>query len=66
MRLPDEFQQYKPEEGEPIFFAWLVPLYAAEAEYRQRHGWSKLEDEFARQTPDLFDLDRPPLVLPST
>ena len=66
MVLPDEFQQYKPEEGAPIFFAWLVPLYAAEAEYRQRHGWSKLEDELERQDPDLFDLARASLVLPST
>lgn len=66
MVLPKAFWDSKLEEGEPIVFAWLVPLYAAEAEYRQRHGWSKLEDELERQDPDLFDLDRASLVLPST
>ena len=66
MVLPEAFWDSDLEEGAPVFFAWLVPLYAAEAAYRQRHGWSKLEDELERQDLDLFDLDRASLVLPST
>lgn len=66
MVLPEAFWDSDLEEGAPVFFAWLVPLYAAEAAYRRHHGWSKLEDELERQDPDLFDLDRGSLVLPST
>jgi hypothetical protein len=62
--FPDSFQQFAPPDGAPsIALVWLVPLTAAEARYRQTHGWDALENELARQDPDLLDFRRPSMKL---
>lgn len=43
-------------------FAWLIPLHPEEAEIVTRLGWNEFEDQPERAGPDLFDLERPPVV----
>lgn len=56
--FPEEFHVFKPEEGEPIVLAWLVPITAAEARYVERSGCEAFEDLLSELDPDLRDLGR--------
>jgi hypothetical protein len=46
----------------PTVFAWLLPAHAQEAELVARLGWNEFEDRLEAADPDLFDLERPPVV----
>lgn len=59
--LPDEFATYSDGE-EQVVIAWLVPIFAAEAELIARKGWRSFEDLLAATDPDLTDVRRKPLA----
>lgn len=50
------------ETSPPTVLAWLIPIYANEAKYIKEHGWDNFEDILERKDPDLWDLERPPVV----
>lgn len=51
------------EDTQPAtVFAWLVPIHAEEAELVTRLGWNEFEDRLERADPDLFDLERLPIL----
>lgn len=56
--FPDEFHVFRPAVGEPIVFAWLVPVTAQEAQFIRERGWAEFEDELEKQDPDLLDFLR--------
>ncbi|WP_437484572.1 suppressor of fused domain protein [Sorangium sp. So ce1014] len=59
--FPDELATCADTQP-PTVFAWLIPVHAAEAELVTRLGWNEFEDRLERTDPDLFDLERPPVV----
>jgi Suppressor of fused protein (SUFU) len=63
--FPDSFNSVELGGSTRAVLTWLVPLYPSELDWCRRHGWSSLEAEFARQDPDLMDLQRMPLSLPN-
>lgn len=46
----------------PTVFAWLIPIHSAEASLVSRLGWNEFEDRLESADPDLFDLERSPVV----
>jgi hypothetical protein len=56
--FPDGFQVYLPGEGEPVMFAWLVPITAGEAAFVRIRGWNAFEDQLEQKDPDLLDFHR--------
>jgi hypothetical protein len=57
--LPRAFHVCRPEEGESIVFAWLVPITANEASFVRSRGWSAFEKKLEEHDPDLLDMPRP-------
>jgi len=45
-----------------IYFPWLVPLHASEADFFRREGENGFEDMLEARDPDMLDLDRGPLI----
>lgn len=41
---------------------WVIPIYRSEASYIETHGWESFEDLLERKDPDLFSLEREPVV----
>jgi hypothetical protein len=60
--FPDDFHVFRPPAGEPIVFAWLVPITAEEARFIRDRGWAEFEDELEKQDPDLLDFGRASVV----
>ena len=46
----------------PTVLVWLIPLNQSEAKFVKTVGWSKFEDVLGAKEPDLWNLDRDPLV----
>jgi hypothetical protein len=60
--FPREFHRFDRADGEPVIFAWLVPITKNEALLVNREGWSALEKRLAERDPDLLDMDRESVV----
>lgn len=58
---PDGLATFRGSEP-PTVLVWLIPLLPDEAPWVKAHGWSAFEDRLEAAEPDLFDLDRPPVV----
>jgi Suppressor of fused protein (SUFU) len=58
----DGFAACTREDGQPIHFVWMAPLYESEIEFVRRQGLSRLEDLFIQRRIDLVDLNRRPAV----
>lgn len=58
---PKGFATYTGTEP-PVVFAWLIPVYESEARYITINGWSKFEDILEEKDPDLWSLERQPVV----
>lgn len=56
--LPNQFHVFRPLNGDPIVFGWLIPITAGEAEFIREHGWEAFENEIERLDPDLLDYAR--------
>jgi hypothetical protein len=50
------------EDGEQVFFLWLVPLYEREIDFVRKHGHDRLEVFFAENNVDLVDLNRTSVI----
>ncbi|MBP9944812.1 MAG: suppressor of fused domain protein [Vicinamibacteria bacterium] len=50
-------------DGSEVAVVWLIPLYAAEADFATTHGWQRLATLLLEMDPDLLDLKRPPMNL---
>jgi hypothetical protein len=62
--FPESFHFYVPADGTvPIVMAWLVPITATEAAFVRQAGWSRFEDELAKQNPDLINFGRASMSL---
>jgi len=46
----------------PSVLVWLVPIFESEARYVQEHGWEAFEDILEKEDPDLWDLNRLPVI----
>ncbi|MDX3775727.1 suppressor of fused domain protein [Chromatiaceae bacterium AAb-1] len=46
----------------PIVIVWSIPIYVSEADYIDLNGWSKFEDLLEEKNPDLFSLEREPII----
>jgi hypothetical protein len=57
---PDEFSVCEDSDG-PIVIAWLIPVFAEEANFAVTHGWQALEELLVDYDPDLVDWLRAPL-----
>jgi len=62
--FPDSFRLFRPDTGDPIVMAWLVPITHGEAHLIQRRGWSFFEDQLEAQDPDLLASDRAGVDVP--
>jgi hypothetical protein len=60
--FPDEFHVFRPDGGEPIVLAWLVPITRAEAKLVRERGWDEFEGLLQLRDPDLADLERESIV----
>lgn len=56
------FARCTREDGEPVTFLWMAPLYQTEIDFLRTHGPHRLETLFATRSVDLVDLNRPPAV----
>lgn len=54
------------ENGSDAAIVWLVPIGNREAEFVEEEGWEAFEQELVRQDPDLLDLSRSEMALPSS
>jgi hypothetical protein len=46
----------------PTIFVWLIPLHGTEAKFVKKNGWSQFEDILEAKDPDLWDLNRDPVL----
>ncbi len=58
---PKEFASYDDSEP-PVVFAWVIPVYESEARYVIINRWSKFEDMLKEEGPNLWSLERQPVV----
>jgi hypothetical protein len=54
----DEFAECRREDGEPVNFVWMAPLYQVEIDFVKKHGVTRLEEIFMEKEMDLVDLNR--------
>lgn len=59
--LDDEFATFGGSQP-PTVVVWVIPIYKSEADYVDENGWSKFEDLLAEKDPDLFSLERVPII----
>lgn len=59
--FPDGLATYEDTQPATVF-AWLIPIHEEEAEFVTRLGWNEFEDRLERADPDLFDLERLPIL----
>ncbi|WP_322614413.1 suppressor of fused domain protein [Pseudomonas sp. BIC9C] len=55
------FSTYK-ESSPHTVMVWLVPLLETEAQFVKSNGWSQFEDVLEHMDPDLWELNRAPIV----
>ncbi|MEA9984122.1 MULTISPECIES: suppressor of fused domain protein [Subtercola] len=60
--FPDAFATYSGGSFQTVI-AWLVPIARNEADFVQKHGWRKFEDQLLKFDPLLTDLFREPLAI---
>jgi Suppressor of fused protein (SUFU) len=63
--FPDALHALEAPPHEPIVFAWVFPIWIPELGWLRQHGWPAFEDELERRDPDLLDVDRASMELPS-
>jgi hypothetical protein len=59
--LDDAFASFDGSQPSTVI-VWTLPIYKSEADYIDKNGWSKFEDLLEEKDPDLFSLDREPIV----
>ncbi|MCQ4298070.1 suppressor of fused domain protein [Pseudomonas stutzeri] len=59
--LHDHFATYHGSVPATVF-VWMIPVCRSEANYIEVNGWSAFEDLLEDQDPDLFLLERDPIV----
>ncbi|WP_233237916.1 suppressor of fused domain protein [Bordetella sp. LUAb4] len=59
--FPDGIVKYLGSSP-PTIAIWLIPLVGSECESVKKDGWDYFENMLETRNPDLFDLDRPPLL----
>ena len=60
--FPEEFHVWRGSDP-PTVFVWLVPITAPERQVVEERGWESFERMLESEDPDLFDIDRPGLLL---
>ncbi|MDR1063952.1 MAG: DUF2185 domain-containing protein [Azoarcus sp.] len=56
---------YESESIPPVVLIWVLPILQQEAEFIKLNGWGKFEDILETRNPDLLDLNRSSVILPS-
>jgi hypothetical protein len=56
--FPDTFYVFRPPSGDPVVFAWLVPVSEQETKCIRDRGWAEFEERLADRDPDLLDFNR--------
>lgn len=59
--LDDDFSTFIGSQP-PTVIAWVIPIHQSEADYVDTNGWSKFEDLLEKKDPDLFLLERKPII----
>jgi hypothetical protein len=61
--FPDRFHQSNATDPATVF-VWCIPIATSEASLVRTRGWNYFEDLLEESDPDLFDLQRAPVVDP--
>jgi hypothetical protein len=59
--LDDDFATFRGSQP-PTVIVWVIPIYKSEVDYVDANGWSKFEDLLEEKDPDLFSLERDPII----
>lgn len=59
--LDDDFATFRGSQP-PTVIVWVIPIHKSEADYVDANGWSKFEDLLEEKDPDLFSLERDPII----
>jgi hypothetical protein len=59
--FPQSFHQCNTTEP-PTVFVWCIPIAASEAHLVRTTGWNYFEEQLEKSDPDLFDLQRTPIL----
>lgn len=61
MIYDEKFWLYDGSDPHTIF-VWVIALHEEEGNYIRANGWGKFEDLLERADPELWDLQRPPVI----
>jgi hypothetical protein len=59
--MNDEFATFGGSQP-PTVIVWMMPIYKSESDYVSANGWSKFENLLEKKEPDLFSLEREPII----
>jgi len=59
--MDDEFATFE-ETQPPTVVVWMISIYGSEADYVEANGWSQFEELLEEKDPDLFSLEREPII----
>lgn len=59
--MSDNFATFSGSQP-PTVVVWVIPIYTSEANYVDKNGWGKFEDLLEEKNPDLFSLEREPII----
>lgn len=59
--MDDDFITFNGSEPKTVM-VWIIPIHKREADFIDVNGWDKFEDILEEVDPDLFSLEREPVV----